>query len=180
MKRATLIAVCAVAFVLAVVPALAQELPLSAQLVEEPARFDGTVIEFTGEVVGEVMRRGDGAWIHLNDDAYMERNVEEGAELGGYNSGQAVWVDEGDLADQITFVGDYSHEGDIVRVTGVFNAACAEHGGDMDIHATELVIVTPGHEVIDPIPLWKPWLALFMAVLAAAMYTLQVWNRQRA
>jgi hypothetical protein len=32
-------------------------------------------------------------------------------------------------------------------VAGTFNAACREHGGDMDIHADDLVVVRTGHPV---------------------------------
>jgi len=61
----------------------------------------------------------------VNDDAYMWKNIEEGAVLGGYNSGHAVWISS-DLAGRITHFGDFAHEGDVVEVTGVFNAACRE------------------------------------------------------
>jgi hypothetical protein len=104
--------------------------------------WNAKTVTFHGEAIGEVMVRDSYAWIHLNDDAYMEQNVEEGAKLGGYNSGMAVWV-PADLANQIDTYGDYKHEGTIVEVTGVFNAACKEHGGDLDIHATSLRILRP-------------------------------------
>lgn len=178
MKRTAFVVVCVLSLALGALPAFGQDAPTSAQLVEEPGSFDGTVIEFTGEVVGEVMDRPGGAWVHLNDDAYMERNVEEGAELGGYNSGQAVWV-PGDLAAAITRAGDYHNQGDIVRVTGVFNAACPEHGGDMDIHAQGLVVVTPGHAVVDPVAPWKPILALILSVLAGGLFAVHTWQRAR-
>jgi hypothetical protein len=118
----------------------------SLSLVENARAWDGLVISFTGEAIGEMMRRGNMAWIHLNDDAYMWKNIEEGAELGGYNSGQAVWVSAAE-AKKIAFFGDYKHEGDVVAVTGAVHAACPEHGGDMDIHATALQIVRTGHPV---------------------------------
>ncbi len=117
--------------------------PSSAELVEQPKKYDGTEITFEGEAIGERMVRGADAWIHLNDDAYMYKNVEEGAPLGGYNSGMPVWL-PADLAEKISTFGTYKHEGDIVKVTGVFNAACAQHGGDMDIHATALETSVPG------------------------------------
>lgn len=151
--------------------ALTSEAPTvtSGELVESPKEFDGTEVTFVGEAVGESMRRGEMAWLHLNDDAYMERNVEEGASLGGYNSGHAVWVDASDAA-KVTYFGDYDHEGDIVRVTGTFNAACLEHGGDMDIHAETLVIVREGHDVADPIHSAKVWWAIALSALAAVLY----------
>lgn len=126
-------------------PALCQS-PTSGELVEDAREWDGKTVTFTGEAIGEAMRRGTMAWIHLNDDAYMWRNIEEGAALGGYNSGHAVWL-AAELAAEIRFFGDFKHDGDVVEVTGAFNAACAEHGGDMDIHATTLRTVRPGHAV---------------------------------
>lgn len=143
--------------------------PSSGELVEEPRKYDGVWVTFTGEAIGEAMVRGRYAWLHLNDDAYYLQNAEELAELGGYNSGQAVWL-PALLAEKVSVFGDYRHSGDVVRVTGVFNAACAEHGGDMDIHATKLEVVSEGREVADPIHPWKVWLALALSAAAAALY----------
>jgi hypothetical protein len=119
----------------------------SSTLVEKANFWDGRTVSFMGEAVGEAMQRGTMCWLHLNDDAYMWKNIEEGTKLGGYNSGQAIWV-RNDLALKIRFFGDFLHEGDVVKVTGVFNAACREHGGDMDIHAVWLEIVRVGHPVV--------------------------------
>jgi hypothetical protein len=118
----------------------------SSKLVEEANKWNGHKVVFTGEAVGEHMVRGEKCWIHLNDDAYMWKNIEEGAKLGGYNSGHAIWVDA-DLARKITYYGNYLYEGDIVRVIGTFNSVCREHGGDMDIHADTLEIIRIGHPI---------------------------------
>lgn len=153
-------------------PALAQPNPndpTSGQLVETPLAFDGTTITFQGEAIGDVMVRGDSAWIHLNDDAYMYKNLEEGAQLGGYNSGMPVWLPAAE-AEKVGIVGDYQHAGDIVEVVGVYNAACAQHGGDMDIHATGLMVLTPGRRALDPLASWKLVLALGLSVTAAGLW----------
>lgn len=151
--------------------------PSSGALVESPKKYDGTVVTFTGEAIGEAMARGDYAWVHVNDDPYYVKNVEEGAQLGGYNSGMAVWTTR-DQADKISQFGDYKHEGDIVKVTGVFNAACGQHGGDMDIHATTISVVTKGHGVVDVVHPGKALWALGLALLAFGMYLLnRLWNR---
>lgn len=141
----------------------------SIELVERPKEYDGKTIDFQGEAIGEVMVRGDHAWIHLNDDAYYAENVEEGAALGGFNSGMAVWLPT-ELAERIGLYGDYKHEGDIVEVTGTFNPACAIHGGDMDIHATSLKVVVPGHDVVDPVHPGKVFWAFGLAILAGALF----------
>jgi opacity protein-like surface antigen len=169
---------------LAVVPAMAADVaipkndPTSTQLVEKPKQFNGTTVTFTGEAIGEVMVRGDYAWVHLNDDPYEERNVEEGAKLGGYNSGMAVWVPSA-LTKQIDTYGDYKHEGSIVQITGTFNAACKEHGGDMDIHATTLSVIRAGHVVVDPVPGWKALLAAALVIAAGLLFWLERKTRNR-
>lgn len=147
--------------------------PTSGELVEDPKKWDGREITFTGEAITEAMERGENAWIHLNDDAYYLRNVEEGAQLGGYNSGHAVWL-PAELTERIEYYGDYGHEGDVVTVRGTFNAACREHGGDMDIHATELTVENPGRPVREPV---KPIKVLVAIVLAAGAALLWFANR---
>lgn len=134
--------------------------------------WNGKTVTFHGEAIGEVMVRGDYAWIHLNDDAYMVKNVEEGAKLGGYNTGMAIWV-PASLTKRIDTYGDYQHEGSIVEIQGVFNGACKQHGGDMDIHATSVKVLRPGHVVIDPVRPWKAALAVALAAAAGILFWLE-------
>jgi len=150
----------------------------SMTLVEEAAKWNGRKVIFTGEAVGEGMVRGLKCWIHINDDVYMWKNIEEGAKLGGYNSGQAIWVDAG-LAREITFYGNYLHEGDIVKVTGTFNSVCRDHGGDMDIHADTLEIVRIGHRVEHVINYKRAVLALIMLGLAGILFRARSIARRR-
>lgn len=149
----------------------------SETLIEAPKSFDGQMIDFTGEAVGERMIRNRGSkdagvWIHLNDDAYMYRAIDAGASLSGYNSGMPVWVTPVELTDAIQKFGGYNQNGDVVKISGVFHAACAQHGGDMDIHATSLQIVNSGLPITHPIPLWKIYVACAMAVLGLLMWAL--------
>jgi hypothetical protein len=141
----------------------------SASLVENANLWNGRTVAFKGEVIGECMVRGIMAWIHLNDDAYMEKNIEEGAALGGYNSGHAVWV-SAEMARRIRFFGDFKHEGDIAKVSGVFNAACREHGGDMDIHASSMEILRVGHPVPHVVNTDRIMIAAVLFILAGILY----------
>jgi hypothetical protein len=140
----------------------------SASLVDNANAWNGHVITFKGEAIGEAMARGRMAWIHLNDDAYMEKNIEEGAKLDGSNGGQAVWISEG-LALKIRFFGDFKHQGDLVKIGGTFSAACLQHGGDMDIHASTLEIVRVGHPVYHVTSTSR---AIFAGFLLAVAFTL--------
>ena len=159
-------------------PTLSPNAPASGDLIERPKTWDGQVIPFRGEAIGEAMVRGSYAWLHVNDDAYYVKNVEEGAALGGYNSGMAIWL-PANLAREIGTFGDYKHEGDIVEVRGTFNAACAEHGGDMDIHADALTLIREGHPALDLIRPWKAGLAALLAAAAAGLYWLERATRRR-
>jgi hypothetical protein len=183
MKRLFTTILLAALFLLAAAPAFAAETipvndPSSGRLVEKPKVYNGKRVTFTGEAIGEVMVRGGYAWIHLNDDAYMERNVEEGAPLKGYNSGMAIWVPS-DLTKQIDTYGDYKHEGSIVQIEGTFNAACKEHGGDMDIHADKLVVLRAGHPALDPIHPLKAVLAVVLVAAAGGLWWLERTTRTR-
>ncbi len=172
-------AVVALGVALCVAPvAVAFENPnaiTSADLVETPKVHDGAAITFEGEAIGEAMARGEHAWLHLNDDAYMYENVEEGAALDGYNSGMPVWVESTD-AEKVGTFGDYEHEGDVVRVSGIFNAACREHGGDMDIHAEELEVLIPGRRALDPVKPKKIPVAILLVATSLGLWFASRWQ----
>jgi hypothetical protein len=136
--------------------------PGSTELVENPGTWDGSIVGFTGEAIGEAMRRGTMAWIHLNDDAYGLADAGAETTLAGFNGGIGVWVDAGD-ASLISVFGDYRHHGDLVEVSGTFNAACPLHGGDTDIHATSLRIVRRGYTTVRQV---QPSRLIAAAILA--------------
>ncbi len=150
----------------------------SASLVDNANAWNSHVITFTGEAIGEAMVRGKWAWIHLNDDAYMWENIEEGAKLAGYNSGHAAWI-PAELATKIRFFGDFKHNGDVVKIVGVFNAACPQHGGDMDIHADSLEIVRFGHPVVHIIHTRKAIIAAVLLGLALILHRIRIVIRSR-
>ena len=141
----------------------------SAALVENASAWNGRSILFKGEAIGERMVRGNMAWIHVNDDAYMWKNIEEGEKLGGYNSGHAIWV-SAELARKIAFFGDYKHEGDVIKVIGTFNAACPDHGGDMDVHASILDVLRPGHPVNQLLNVDRAKMAAAALLLSAVLF----------
>ncbi|HEX7502323.1 MAG TPA: hypothetical protein VF451_02790 [Acidobacteriota bacterium] len=178
-KRAIISSI--VMMVMGFFPLAAQEhdpIVSSGTLVEKANAWDGRTVSFMGEAIGEAMRRGSMCWIHLNDDAYMWKNIEEGTMLGGYNSGQAIWIPS-DLAAGIRFFGDYLHDGDIVKISGVFHSACREHGGDMDIHAVRLEIVRLGYPVPHKVNYRRLVQGLFMLSLTGLLFWMRVLARRK-
>ncbi len=138
----------------------------TAELLERWREYDGMEVVLRGEVVGDVMRRGDYAWITVNDDHYSREARREAGLLRGGNSGIGVWIPV-EEAEKIQVLGRYSSKGDLVEVRGVFNSDCREHGGDFDLHATSLRVIDPGRELGSDIDYGKS-----LGALAALLFLL--------
>lgn len=121
----------------------------SNDLINEAGKYDGQEVVYTGEVIGDILARGDYAWI----------NVFDGSNAIG------VWVKTSDI-EEIDTLGSYTAHGDTISIKGLFNRACAEHGGDMDIHALSIEVIQEGYAVLHDVPIWK--LITGAALLAGA------------
>ncbi|MFA4888939.1 MAG: DNA-binding protein [Candidatus Omnitrophota bacterium] len=99
----------------------------SSELINKAKDYDGKAVTYAGEVIGDIMRRGEYAWVNFND----------GEQAIG------IWAKAALLRD-ISYTGGFKAKGDIVEVSGIFNRACPEHGGDLDIHALAITKVDSG------------------------------------
>ena len=121
--------------------------PSSADLVEAPKKYDGTSITFTG-------RPSARRWSAATTPGYTStttrttcKNVEEGAQLGGYNTGMAVWIPaerrkieySATTSTRATWSGSAGCSTRPARSTG-------RHGHPRDRRSTWGVV---GHEVVD-------------------------------
>ncbi|MHC1735575.1 MAG: hypothetical protein AB9921_07915 [Erysipelotrichaceae bacterium] len=118
------------------------------ELVENADMLDGVVVTIEAEAIGEVMERGEFAWVNINDGTNA---------IGVY-----VPIAE---AKKIAFFGDYQHTGDTIRFSAIFHNACYEHGGEMDLHASSITIVEVGSLRIHPIDSLKVIVFGFLAFL---------------
>ena len=129
-----IIALLVTSYLLLVTVSYAQPIA-STQLIENAKDFDNKSVIFQGEVIGDVMKRGDFAWVNIND---------------GTNA-LGIWMPK-DFTKDIVYTGSYKAKGDILEVEGVFHRACPQHGGDLDIHAQVVKKIRPGYnkeETID-------------------------------
>ncbi|NLH63198.1 MAG: DNA-binding protein [Erysipelotrichaceae bacterium] len=101
----------------------------SNDLIDRAKELDGQTIVYSGEAIGTIMKRDDVTWVNVND---------------GDN---AIGIDMSEeQAQQIQHLGGYGAVGDTIEIVGVFHRACSEHGGDLDIHATSVKVLSAGHQ----------------------------------
>lgn len=142
----------------------------SSEVLECPAVFDGRFVSYVGEVVGDVLRRGDGAWVLMNDDAYA---LEVGplpahTDLRGYNSGLAVWL-EGDLADLADQPGGPRWRGDVLEVRGTLHRADPADGGGLTLRATDAEVIAAAQRARVPLHTGQAIAAIVLSVAAAGI-----------
>lgn len=142
-------------FLFLALPCFAQSVS-SAVLIEHAKEYDGKTVTFQGEVIGDIMARGNFAWININDG----------------NNAIGIWLPKEFTAD-IKYTGSYKFSGDVIEVTGIFNRACKEHGGDLDIHATEIIKVSEGSPIKEKVSQHKIMLAIAVGSILCLILILQ-------
>lgn len=152
--------------------ALAAERVSVKDLTEQAENFDGQTVTIEGEVIGDLMQRGDHTWITVNDDPYITKEAQEERLRAGFNIGIGVWLPSSE-AEKVKVLGGYKNVGDRVSVTGVFQRVDGEHGGDTDIVAQSLVVLEQGKPVSRPLALIR-WIVLAgLAVLAILLWRIR-------
>ena len=124
----------------------------SNELIDHAIDYDKKEIVYSGEVIGDIMNRGQNCWINVSDG----------------DNAIGVWADISS-AENIEYKGSYRYKGDEVKVTGVFNKACPEHGGDLDIHAQKIEITEKGYVNKRPVNVYFILIAGILLVIAVAM-----------
>lgn len=127
------------------------------ELIEKAKEYNGEEVTIQGEVIGESMKRGNYSWININD---------------GTNA-IGIWLDS-DIAEEILFYGNYKCKGDTVKITGIFNRACKEHGGETDLHSSSLEIVKNGYEVNEQISPVKIIIAVILTIFTLGLMLILV------
>jgi len=115
----------------------------SADLIGKAREYDGKSVVYSGEVIGDVMTRGNFVWVNVND---------------GFNA-VGIYIPQA-LAKDVRTAGSYKKTGDVIEITGKFNRVCLEHGGDLDIHAENVKMVIPGRAKAPGVDKTKKLLAL--------------------
>ena len=101
------------------------------ELVNGSKTFDGQSVVIRGEAIGQVMSRGDFAWVNVEDAT---------GQIG-------VWLSL-EEAGKIGSLGNYHTKGDIVQVEGIFARADTRLQGETAVRAQTVTIIFRG----EPIP----------------------------
>lgn len=117
-------------------------------LIEKGKLLDGRELVLKGEAVGEEIKRGDYSWININDTT----------------NAMGIYMTKEDSL-KVKNYGGYNKRGDILEVVGTFNRACKEHGGDMDVHAIDVLVIEKGELTKYKLPKEKIILAIIMPIL---------------
>jgi len=128
----------------------------SSELINNAKLYEGKVVTFEGEAIGDVMARGEYAWLNVND---------------GQNA-IGIWMGK-ELAGEVSFTGSYKSRGDWLEITGIFNRACLEHGGDLDIHAQAIRKVRLGRAVSERLNTGKRNMVFILSGVLCAVWILK-------
>jgi hypothetical protein len=133
----------------------------SSELIDKAKEYEGKTVVYEGEVIGEVMARGDFAWVNLYDG----------------NNAIGIWLPK-NLTQDIVYAGGYQSQGDRLEVVGVFQRACPEHGGDLDIHAQAVRKTDSGRLSLEKLNLAKRNLALILGAVLVLIWILSLLRRR--
>ncbi len=128
----------------------------SVELINNAKLYDGKVLTYEGEVIGDIMVRGEYAWINVND---------------GQNA-IGIWIEKSKTLD-ILYTGSYKSKGDWIQITGIFQRACPAHGGDLDLHAQGIRKIRPGRLVLERWNLTKRNLVLVLLGVLCLVWILR-------
>jgi hypothetical protein len=161
---------------------LPDQVPLvtSSALYDCPAHWDGIRVRYQGEAVGAVLRRGDEAWVQLNDDIYAGTvgPLPAHRDFRGGNAGIGVRIDAGTAAD-IAHVGGPGVSGDIVEVTGVFHRVDEATAEIAVIRAETAGVVRRGALLEQSLAADRAVVAVFLVVLLLGFWRYDRWRTAR-
>lgn len=128
-----------------------------ADLIEGAARYDGQTVTLEGEVIGDVMIRGQKAWVNISDQPTASIGVRASAIM----------------VKTVEHAGTYRVRGDRVRVTGVFRRSSSSEGGELCIEAIDIQKIAAGGPIERPITsgrLVRAGLGILAALLLGAFW----------
>ena len=100
-------------------------------IIENANQLESMEIQYKGEAIGDIMYRDNQeyGWVNVSDS----------------ENAIGIWASKQEL-EKIKTLGKYEVIGDTILVTGKVHSACVDHGGDLDIHATNIEVIENGYQ----------------------------------
>ncbi len=130
-------------------------------LIEQAKALNGQEVVYQGEVIGDIMPRQDHYWINV---------------LGKDSTAIGIWI-TAEQRDTINMAGQFGIQGDKIKIIGQFNQACIEHGGDLDIHANSVEIISKGKIITQKSNVTRVIIAACLFLLASFLIIMLIMNR---
>lgn len=130
------------------------------EILSSSAKFDGEIVEVEGEVIGDLIKDKDGAWINILSE----------------NNNIGIFSSDSRLDKAINFWGSYKENGDIVKIRGRFYNRCRRHQ-ERDIHAESITVVKKGSFRNDSVAPYKIRLAVISFIIClttAVVYFIKI------
>ncbi len=126
-------------------------------LIENPKIYEGRNVVLRGEVIGDIMQRGEFAWINLHDQ---------------FNA-VSVWI-PWVLTREISHKGSYRYKGDTVEVRGIFRHSDPQLGSEFCIRADQLTVLEKGFFSAHPLTSAKINISLSMLAITLCLLFLRM------
>ena len=139
---------------------------LAGETIRDLANKDSGSVAVVAEVIGRPLKSKDGVWFNLFD---QEEHI-------------SVWAKDTKHLETITHWGNFKANGDRVRIEGVYNRLCQEHGIS-DIHLEKLSIYETGYfrqDFVSPRKYLAANLSLVMCLTIALIYLIKVRKQSRS
>jgi hypothetical protein len=156
-------------------PLVTDQLRVSAAAVVScPTRFDGEIVTYVGELVGDLLHRDGGAWVLVNDDDYALAVGPLPAQRDhrGTNSGLSVWLPDEHL-DRVTGLGRPGQRGDVVQIEGHITRTDPDDGGGLTLRANDLEVLQPSERFADPLDVPQAVLAVTAFAISVILWVLR-------
>ncbi|HRZ03431.1 MAG TPA: hypothetical protein P5015_03810 [Candidatus Omnitrophota bacterium] len=134
----------------------------AAQLIQKAKDFNGKTVIIQGEVIGDVMPRGEFAWLNIDDTSHA---------IG-------VWAPKA-MVSGIRYTGDYQYKGDTIEVRGRFFRADADLSGELCIRAQKIITLKEGYRTFRILRPAKAEISLALSLVVFCLGSIILFIRKR-
>ena len=132
-------------------------------LLADNGTLSGQQVSFFAEAIGDPIRSEDGRiWVNVLGDGQL---------IGVCMTPEQV--------ESITNWGGYCVKGTELQITGTLDLSCSSHGGNLDIHADNVAVISPGGAFAENVQYGELYAGIALVCLGAGLWALYALRRRR-